>query len=126
MTVSKRRKRLLLGAAILLGAGLLYALWINITGLAIPCVFRLITGLYCPGCGVTTLCLSLLRLDFSAAWEANAVLLLSLPFLALLLGRLCFRYVKTGSVMLCKWETVLCGAQVVVFLIWGAVRNVCL
>lgn len=124
MTVSERRKRLLFWGTVLLSAGLLYALWVTVTGLALPCVFRLLTGFQCPGCGVTTLCLSLLRLDIAAAWEANAMLLLALPLLVFLLSRLCFRYVKTGSVKPQKWEAVLCGALVVVFLLWGVARNI--
>ncbi len=53
--------------AFLLPAGGLYALFVHATGLMIPCPFRLITGLKCPGCGMTHMCMSLLRLDFKAA-----------------------------------------------------------
>ena len=57
------------GAVTLLG--LLYVLWGGLTRLWLPCPFHLLTGLDCPGCGVTRMCRALLRLDLSAAWAAN-------------------------------------------------------
>ena len=86
-----RLRRLGGGCALLLAAGLGYALWVRLTGLAIPCPFRAVTGLLCPGCGVTRLCLALLRGDFPAAWSANPVLLLLLPVLAALAVRTALR-----------------------------------
>ena len=47
-----RLRRLGGGCALLLAAGLGYALWVRLTGLALPCPFRAVTGLLCPGCGV--------------------------------------------------------------------------
>ena len=40
-------------------AGLLYGIFVSYTGLAIPCLFRKVTGLLCPGCGVTGMCVAL-------------------------------------------------------------------
>ena len=62
-----------------LGSG--YFLWIRLTGLAVPCIFRRATGWLCPGCGVTTLFLKLVKLDFAGAFEANPFLLVTGPFL---------------------------------------------
>ena len=84
----RRLSRLLGGAGLLLAAGLAYALWVRATGLALPCPFRAVTGLLCPGCGVTRLCLALLRGDWAGAWRANPALLPMLPILAALAVRL--------------------------------------
>ena len=84
MEQTRRLYRVCRGGALLLSAGLGYALWVRLTGLALPCPFRAATGLLCPGCGATRLCLALLRGDFAAAWRANPVLLLLLPVLAAL------------------------------------------
>lgn len=43
--------------------GMLYAVFIKITGISIPCLFREITGLKCPGCGITTFFMNLLFLS---------------------------------------------------------------
>ena len=65
-----------------LGLGLLYALWLLLSGPGIPCPFRKITGWLCPGCGITTLILCLIRLDFAGAFAANPFLFVTGPFLA--------------------------------------------
>lgn len=50
--------------------------------LGVPCVFHSVTGLQCPGCGVTHMILALLRLDFSAAWGHNPYIMVAGPILA--------------------------------------------
>lgn len=50
------------------------------------CVFLQLTGLKCPGCGSQRVIHSLLHLDVRKAFEANALLVLSLPYIAALLA----------------------------------------
>ena len=118
-----RLKRLLLLAGLILGIGLAYAVFVRLSGLSIPCPFHAVTGLLCPGCGVTRMCLALLRLDFAAAWQANPVLLLLLPVLAALLLRQAVRYVKTGRSTLSRGESALVWGMAAVLLLWGIARN---
>jgi len=47
---------------------------------SIPCVFHKITGFFCPGCGITRMLFSLLRLEFYQAFRYNNLLFISLPF----------------------------------------------
>lgn len=44
----------------------------------IPCIIHKITGLYCPGCGITRMIISIFELDFYQAFRFN-------PFLFILL-----------------------------------------
>lgn len=118
-----RLKRLLLLAGLILVIGLAYAVFVRLSGLSIPCPFHAVTGLLCPGCGVTRMCLALLRLDFAAAWQANPVLLLLLPVLAALLIRQSVRYVKTGRSTLSRRESALVWGMAAVLLLWGIARN---
>ena len=118
-----RLKRLLLLAGLILGIGLAYAVFVRLSGLSIPCPFHAVTGLLCPGCGVTRMCLALLTLDFAAAWQANPVLLLLLPILAALLLRQAARYVKTGRSTLSRRESALVWGMAAVLLLWGIARN---
>ena len=118
-----RLKRLLLRAGLILGIGLAYAVFVRLSGRSIPCPIHAVTGLLCPGCGVTRMCLALLRLDFSAAWDANPVLLLLLPVLAALLARLGARYVKTGRSALRRGESALVWGMAALLLLWGIARN---
>ena len=56
-------------------AGGIYYLLIQFTPLRIPCFFRTVTGLQCPGCGVTHMILALLHLDFPTAFHASSTVL---------------------------------------------------
>lgn len=119
-----RLYRLLRGILIFAALGVGYALFCFHFGYGVPCLFNLITGLKCPGCGVTRMCLCLLRLDIGGAWEANPALLVLLPF-GLLLGlRLAVRYVKSGGCRLTRPENIGVCSACAVLLIFGVVRNI--
>lgn len=124
MTPGQRLRRLLTGLLLVAAVGIGYALWVNLTHLSIPCPFHAITGLQCPGCGVTRMCLALLRLDVSGAWKANPALLLLLPLLGGLLGYRAVVYVRRGSVPTARWETLVWSGMAVVLLLWGIWRNI--
>lgn len=47
----------------------------------IPCIFKQITGFYCPGCGITRCILSILNLEFYRAFRYNPLVFLMIPFL---------------------------------------------
>ncbi|MBQ7049901.1 MAG: DUF2752 domain-containing protein [Firmicutes bacterium] len=66
-------KKILRIYGIIIMVGLAYWLWIRLTGLQIPCLYLATTGLRCPGCGTTRMLLSLLHLDFPAAFSYNPV-----------------------------------------------------
>lgn len=50
------------------------------------CIFLQLTGLKCPGCGSQRVVHNLLNLNIHKAFEANAFLVLSLPYIAALLA----------------------------------------
>lgn len=56
-----RVKYTVLTGTALLGVGLFYGYVLIPLGLRIPCVFYRFTGVRCPGCGITDLCLNLLH-----------------------------------------------------------------
>ena len=119
----ERKRRLLTAGGALLALGLGYALWIRFTGLGVPCPFHAVTGWLCPGCGVTRMCLALFRWDWPAAWNANPVLLMTLPVLAVLGVRLAVRYVREGGIAGSKWESALLWAMTALLIVWGVARN---
>ena len=77
-----RRNAIIKRDAVLLGIGILYYIFIRITGLAVPCIFRKITGFLCPGCGITRAILAAVRLDFAKAFAYNQFTFIVLPVLA--------------------------------------------
>ena len=118
-----RRNEVIKGILILLGIGMLYALFSTITGLRIPCVVYALTGLYCPGCGVTRMCLSLLRFDFRTAFFCNQLLFLSLPCLGGMVLYVLYRYIRYGDCKTRKAGTALLITLIVLFLAFGILRN---
>lgn len=61
--------------------GIAYCIFVNLTGVGIPCVFRKVTGYKCPGCGVTSMCTNITKLHFKEAMESNPFLFFTMPFI---------------------------------------------
>ena len=120
----QRLRRLLTGGAVLLAAGLLYAAFCLTFGRGLSCPFYTLTGLQCPGCGVSRLCLALLRGDVRAAWGFNPGLMAAAPFIAVLFGASAVRYVKTGQTKDARWQSAGLWAVCAWLLIWGVWRNI--
>ena len=76
-----RLKKLITEAIKIIALGLAYFIFIKVTDLWIPCIFKKITGKFCPGCGVTRMALSVIKLDFADAAKANIFLFASSPVL---------------------------------------------
>lgn len=60
--------------------GAAYYLIVTLTSFRIPCVFHLLTGLKCPGCGVSTMLVEASHLNFAGAFAANPFLFVTFPF----------------------------------------------
>ena len=79
------KRKLLIGLIILAG-GILYLKVISPTfNIHIPCIFKTITGLDCPGCGLTRASLALLDGDLYQAFRYNMLVFIITPLLALYL-----------------------------------------
>lgn len=105
---------LVLGASVLLAVTATVYLFDPVTTWFYPpCVFNLLTGLLCPGCGGTRALHALLHGDVAAAFAFN-------PLLFVAMGTAAF--VTVRPVVLTKtWFAWTCAA---VLLGWGVVRNV--
>lgn len=119
------RKKIIKFLVVFVTLGILYYLLFKYTGFAIPCVFRKITGgrLQCPGCGVSRMCIGILRGDFAYAFKSNPCIFLLLPFwIIILLVKLIFEpeCLKNNS----KLFNILCWITIVILLIFGIVRNI--
>ena len=67
------QKKILIIYGAIFGVGVLYAFLILHTPFRIPCLFREVTGLQCPGCGTSRMALALMRFDIPAAFAYNPV-----------------------------------------------------
>ena len=117
-TVTPAERRKLSTLAAVLAAGAAYAVFASRFG-GLPCPFRLLTGLQCPGCGVTTLLLCLLHADWQGAWAANPFLLATSPLLGAILWRFWWKDSRPGR----AWQILAIG-YIIALLLWGIVRNI--
>lgn len=123
MTKKARLKKLLMNILLLGMAGLLYGIFVSYTGLAIPCLFRKVTGLLCPGCGVTGMCVALLHLNWKGAFFCHPVLfVLLLPLTAVFICSAA-GYVQNGRSRFARWQNLILYVSVAALVIFGVVRN---
>ena len=119
----KRFFRVLKKYLIVLGAGILYFVFTSVTKIGIPCPFYYLTGLQCPGCGVSRMLMALLRFDFVSAFHYNPAVLLTAPIILFCILRSDVEYIQTGNRPQNQyrfvWITVL-----VILLGFGIIRNI--
>src|SRR6476619_6541422 len=80
--IYRRSTVLAIWSLLLAGAAYVFAFEPGKTGLFPVCIFRLLTGLTCPGCGSTRAMHQLLHGHVEAAFMLNPLFLIALPFLA--------------------------------------------
>lgn len=109
--------------AVLLAVGIAYFLICYRLGFGLPCMFNKITGLKCPGCGITRMCISLLKGDIYSAWVYNRGVLIILPLIAYFLAREIYLYVRYNNMTLQKWERVVAVIAIIYLLTFALLRN---
>ena len=100
---------------------LIYAVLIIRFDIGIPCVFYEITGLYCPGCGITRLCLSLFEGDIYQAFRYNPIIFIDLPILFILFVLNIF-FKKNKNIK--KITDVIIIFLATITIIFGVIRNI--
>ena len=119
--MNKRKTNLKLAIIAILGF-LLYYLLNLYTGFAIFCPFHKFTGLYCPGCGVTRLLFSLIKLDFYQAFRYNPLvfILLILGIIYWLIKIICQKFKNINLIIPNKiWYVLL-----IIVILFGIMRNI--
>ena len=77
--MNDRLYQVLKKGAVILAVGCAYCVWLALTGIGIPCVFHLVTGLKCPGCGVSRACICEAQLNFASAAHYNIAFVILQP-----------------------------------------------
>ena len=113
---------MLIKYAVLMFIGTAYLVWVLITDIRIPCPFYLLTNLYCPGCGITRMLMSIAKLDFYSAFYYNPLLFVTLRFILAVLVVSEVRYVKNGERTIGVLKYFL-YAELILLLLFGIIRN---
>jgi hypothetical protein len=108
-----------IAAAVLVGYVALFAR----TGLGFPCMLYKLTGLQCGGCGLTRAAVSLLRLDFAAAFGYHALWPVFVLYFAVVGGAAAYIYVRRGEVRYLPGKWWMHAPVAAVLIGYGILRN---
>lgn len=91
----------------------------------IKCPIHEIFHVYCPGCGITRMLISILKLNFYQAFRYNQLLFILLPFSLLLLLESIYSDKKKKKSLYNKIPNYIWYVLIIILLIYGIIRNVC-
>lgn len=111
-------------AAMLVVAAVIYYVYDPATTPFPRCPFLVLTGWECPGCGSQRAIHSLLHLDFAAAWRYNAMLVLSIPYVVLLVVAEWLGRRRQSRLYRVLNSEVLIWSYFVLVVAWWILRNV--
>ena len=95
------------------------------TGFYIPCIFHEITGLDCPGCGITRCLFHLMNLRIKDAFIVNPLVFIYLPFIVVYYIYQSYLYVyQKKDKILIKIPHFVMYIILVITIIFGIVRNI--
>lgn len=121
--MKQRLKKVIQFLLILFILGTLYYFWGKYTGLFLPCIIHEATGLYCPGCGITRMIVSLIQGDVKAAPHYNTALFFLLPILAVILIFQMIQYIKKGKIKISAALNVFLILTIIILVLFGILRN---
>lgn len=120
-TKINRKKRAINTLLVLVLIGIAYYIFISLTGLAIPCIFRQITSYKCPGCGITTMLVALAHGNINDAFDANPFLFITSPFLLVEFYIHVNCYIKEKQIS--KTNRFILLLYIIALIIFGIIRN---
>ena len=111
---------------LVVGGVIIYALFDPTQYVWMPkCPFHLLTGWNCPACGLQRAAHALLHGRFWDALSYNYFFVISIPYLLVLLVAEVLKRIPTGEAFIHAVEhPVLARIYIVLFIVWGVVRNV--
>ena len=120
-----RLKKILLIYLILLVIFIAYYILNKKTGFYIPCIFHELTGLDCPGCGITRCLFYLINFRIKDAFFVNPLVFIYLPFIITYFLYKSYLYIYDNKDrILVKIPNYVMYIILVITIIYGIVRNI--
>lgn len=119
-----RRKKAFIITFIILTLGVALGLMLNLLEWRIPCIFNLLTGFKCAGCGNTRATLALLQFDFKGVLQYNMLYPLEIGYVLWVYFFAMKNYVDKGRFSYkpkYKWVDI---SVLVLVILWGIIRNI--
>lgn len=121
----KMRIALVLCAGAVCTLGAFYLYHHNPHSYPLPCIFYMMTGLYCPGCGAGRACYSILHLQFKDAFCYNPLMTILLPLIGLYITARAVDWMFTGGNHVDRRISVkLLGWILAIVFVYGVLRNI--
>ena len=118
-----RIKKVIKVFLLLLILGITYVILFEKFHIRIPCIFHELTGLLCPGCGITRCFISILHGDFVKAFHYNRLVFCMLPFALIYFIYLLYNYI-IGNDKYYKIGNKVSILLAVITLLFGVIRNI--
>ena len=109
---------------IILLIGMIYLVWYQLINVGIPCVFHTVTGLYCPGCGVTRMFSALSKLEIAEAFRSNSLVLILIPYGMFVYVRRYVYIIKGEEYNYKNYHRYILTFIVVLVIVFGIARNI--
>ena len=103
---------------------IIYLIVGKIINIYIPCPLHKLTGLYCPGCGITRMLLAILRLDFYKAFRYNPLAFVLSPFAIFLLVDYIYKSYKNKIPIYKRINKNVWYVLIFILLVYGVLRNI--
>lgn len=125
MTAKANRslKQQLLALGLAAAFCVIYLIFGGMFGVYVPCIFRKITHLYCPGCGITRMLAAILTGDFYQALRYNPLICILLPLAIVYLVDYLINQARGRKSLLVRTPNWVWISMIVVLVIYGIMRN---
>lgn len=125
MTAKANRslKQQLLALGLAVAFCVIYLIFGDMLGVYVPCIFRKITHLYCPGCGITRMLAAILTGDFYQALRYNPLICILLPLVIVYLVDYLINQARGQKSLLVRTPNWVWILMIVALVIYGIMRN---
>ena len=103
---------------------IIFLLLVVLKIIKVPCIFHEITGLYCPGCGITRMIISIIHFDFYQAFRYNPLIFILSPILIVISSIEIFCYLFDIENKYIKKYDKLLIILIVLLILFGILRNI--